>query len=98
MLMATEDLGPSQQLVRVRSWPVFPVQAIVLVCLLAALALGAAWDRVWFPSSLLALSALVVAVRAGWEAGTVSAVVERVLIQYSLSRRSCGGTTSRLCE
>jgi cellulose synthase/poly-beta-1,6-N-acetylglucosamine synthase-like glycosyltransferase len=90
MLMATEDFGPSQQLIRVRSWSVFPLQAIVLVCLLAALALGAAWDCAWFPSSLLALSALGVALRAGWEAGTVNSVAERVLIRNSLSRRGYG--------
>jgi hypothetical protein len=90
MLMATEDFGPSQQLIRVRFWSVFPLQAIVLVCLLAALALGAAWDCTWFPSSLLALSALGVALRAGWEAGTVNSVAERVLIRNSLSRRRYG--------
>jgi O-antigen biosynthesis protein len=88
MLMATEDLSPGRQLVRVRSWPVFPLQAIVLVCLLAALALGAAWDRAWFPSSFLALSALGLALRAGWEAGTVNSVIDRVLIRCSLSSRA----------
>jgi hypothetical protein len=77
MLMATEDLSPSRQLVRVRTWPVFPLQAMVLVCLFAALALGAAWDHAWFPSSLLALFAFGVVLRAGWEAGTVNSVVER---------------------
>jgi O-antigen biosynthesis protein len=88
MLMATEDLSPGRQLVRVRSWPVFPLQAIVLVCLLAALALGAAWDRAWFPSSFLALSALGLALRAGWEAGTVNSVIDRVLIRCSLSSKA----------
>src|SRR5262249_31284909 len=57
MLMATDDLGPSGQLLRVRSWPVFPLPAIVLVCLAAALALVAVWDGAWFPSVLLGLSA-----------------------------------------
>jgi hypothetical protein len=77
MLMAIEDLSPSRQLVRVQSWPIFPLQAIVAVGLLAALALGAAWDHAWLSSALLALSALGLALRAGWEAGTVSSLVER---------------------
>jgi len=83
MLMAIEDLGPRQQLVRVRFWPIFPLQAIVAVCLLAALAQGAALDRSWFPSALLALSALGITLRGGWEAGKVSSLVERVLSRYS---------------
>jgi len=84
VLMATEDFGPSRQLLRVRSWPVFPHPAIVFVCLVAALALVAAWDRAWFPSVLLALSAFGVALRAFWEAGTVSSLVERALTRCSL--------------
>jgi hypothetical protein len=78
-LMATEDLGTNEQLVRVRSWPVYRLPAVVLVCLFTALAFGAAWDRAWFPSSLLAFVAFATAFRAGWEAGTVTSLVKQVL-------------------
>jgi glycosyltransferase involved in cell wall biosynthesis len=90
MLMATEDFGPSRQVVRVRFWPVFPLQAIVTVCLLSVLAMGAAWDHAWFPSALLTLSALGITLRAGWEAGTVSLLVERALsIYFPAAPRPC---------
>jgi hypothetical protein len=85
LLMATEDLGPTHQLIRVRSWPTFPLQAISVVCLFIVLALGAALDRAWFPSSLLAFSGLGVGLRAVWEAGTVHSAIERVLRRYLLS-------------
>ncbi|MBV9491325.1 MAG: glycosyltransferase [Verrucomicrobia bacterium] len=79
ILMATEDLGSGGQLVRVRSWPVFPLPAMALVCLLAALAAGAAWDHAWFAMALLVVSGLGITLRAVWESGTVGSLVERAL-------------------
>ena len=79
ILVATEDLGSGGQLVRVRSWPVFPLPAMALVCLLAALAAGAAWDHAWFAMALLAVSGLGITLRAVWESGTVGSLVERAL-------------------
>ena len=77
--MAIEDLGSNRQLVRVRWFPVFPLQVILFVILFAALALGAAIDHSFIASALLATITLGVASRAGWEAGTVTAMIEDIL-------------------
>jgi hypothetical protein len=79
IIMAIEDIGLDQQLIRVRWWPVFPLQVILFVSLCAALALAAAIDHAAVASVLLASLALTVLVRAGWEAGTIGALIEELL-------------------
>ena len=85
LLMAIEDMGPERQLVRVRSWPTFPGQALALMCLPSALAVGAAFDRAWLACALLGLTSFAVAFRACKEAGVVAAVVQRVLTRHSFT-------------
>jgi GT2 family glycosyltransferase len=85
LLMAIEDLGPERQLVRVRSWPTFPGQAVALMCFPSALAVGAAFDRAWLACALLGITSFVVAFRACKEAGVVAAVVQGVLTRHSLT-------------
>jgi hypothetical protein len=79
IIMAIEDIGLDQQLIRVRWWPVFPLQVILFVSLGAALALAAAIDHAAVASVLLAFLALAVLVRAGWEAGIIGALIEELL-------------------
>ena len=79
IVMAIEDIGLDRQLIRVRWWPVFPLQVILFVSLFAALALGAAIDHAAVASALLGSLALGVLLRAGWEAGTIGALIEDLL-------------------
>ena len=79
IVMAIEDIGLDRQLIRVRWWPVFPLQVILLVSLFAALALGAAIDHASIASALLGCLALGILLRAGWEAGTIGALIEELL-------------------
>jgi hypothetical protein len=79
IIMAIEDLGSNRQLVRVRWWPAFPPHAILFASLFAVLALGAAIDHAAIASALLAFVTLGVFVRAGWEAGTIGALIEELL-------------------
>ena len=79
IIMAIEDIGLGRQLIRVRWWPVFPLQVILLASLFTALALGAAIDHASIASALLAFLALGILLRAGWEAGTIGALIEELL-------------------
>jgi O-antigen biosynthesis protein len=79
IIMAIEDIGSERQLIRVRWWPVFPLQLTLFVSLFAALALAAAIDHAAIASALLACLTLGVLLRACWEAGTVCAVIEELL-------------------
>jgi len=79
IIMAIEDFGLDRQLIRVRWWPVFPLQVILFVSLFAALALGAAIDHAAVASALLGSLALGVLLRAGWEAGTIGDLIEDLL-------------------
>ena len=79
IVMAIEDIGLDRQLIRVRWWPVFPLQVILFVSLFAALALGAAIDHAAVASALLGSLALGVLLRAGWEAGTIGDLIEDLL-------------------
>src|SRR6516165_1811622 len=78
IVMAIEDIGLDRQLIRVRWWPVFPLQVILFVSLFAALALGAAIDHAAVASALLGSLALGVLLRAGWEAGTIGDLIEEL--------------------
>ena len=79
IVMAIEDIGLDRQLIRVRWWPVFPLQVVLFAGLFAALALGAAIDHAAIASAFLASLALGVLLRAGWEAATVGALIEELL-------------------
>jgi O-antigen biosynthesis protein len=79
IIMAIEDIGLDQQLIRVRWWPVFPLQVVLFVSLCAVLALAAAIDHAAVASVLLAFLALAVLLRAGWEAGTIGVLIEELL-------------------
>jgi GT2 family glycosyltransferase len=79
IIMAIEDFGLDRQLIRVRWWPVFPLQVILFVSLFAALAMGAAIDHAAIASAFLASLALGALLRAGWEAGTIEALIEELL-------------------
>ena len=88
MLTAVEDIASGQQLVRVRVWPAFHCQAMIVMGLLTALALAAAGNGAWLASALVALPAAATGTRAAYEAGRVHTLVNRVLV--NLSFRSCG--------
>jgi len=91
IIMAIEDIGLDRQLIRVRWWPVFPLQVILFVSLFAALALGAAIDHAPIASALLACLTLGVLLRAGWEAGAIGALIEELLKRTIYRERSDPG-------
>jgi hypothetical protein len=79
ILTAVEDIAAGNQLVRVRSWPAWPYQLIIVVGLLIALALAAACDQAWLASILLGLPAIAILTRGCYEAGRVQSLVSHVL-------------------
>jgi O-antigen biosynthesis protein len=79
MLMAIEDVGLDRQLIRVRWWPVFRLHVVLFGGVFTALAVGAAIDHAAIPAALLASVTLAVLLRAGWEAGSIGALIEELL-------------------
>ena len=63
LLMTVEEHGSGRQLVRLRSWPVVPLRGPVLALGLSLPALAAACDRAWLAAAVLALGALLPALR-----------------------------------
>ena len=63
LLMTVEEHGSGRQLVRLRSWPVVPLRGPVLALGLSLPALAAACDRAWLAAAVLALGALLSALR-----------------------------------
>jgi GT2 family glycosyltransferase len=78
-LMALEEHGAGNQLVRVRSWPVCSAKALVLLLLFAILSIGAALGHAWTASLVLGGVALLLALRTLLECSAPLAAVLRVL-------------------
>ena len=85
ILMATEEHGAGQQLVRFRAWPRCLPGGLALTLLWAALAIGAAFDEAWAASILLGLATAALGLRTLRECATVTAAVVRVLEPHAAS-------------
>lgn len=79
ILMAIEEHGLGQQMVRFHVWPHCSPGGLVLTLLGGALAAGAALDGAWAAFALLGLVTAVVVVRAFQECGAAAAAVHRAL-------------------
>jgi GT2 family glycosyltransferase len=77
LIMAVEDHGAGNQLIRARWWPTVSAVTPVLTMAAAALAVAAGFDRAWPAAAVLGLAAASVALRAAWECGSAITVIER---------------------
>ena len=77
LIMAIEDHGAGNQLIRARWWPTVSAGTVGITVAAAALAVAAAFDHAWTAADVLALAAIVVAVRGAWQCGAAIAVMER---------------------
>ena len=79
VLMAVEDHGGGNQLVRLRWWPKLPRGAVILSVLFAALAGGAAAAHAWSAASILGAIVLGLASRMVLDCGAAGSAVVRAL-------------------
>lgn len=70
MILSTEDYAGGQQLVRVRSWPIYPLQAVILILFLGGLASWAGIEDAWAACVALGTVTGVLALRMFFEGGT----------------------------
>jgi hypothetical protein len=83
ILMAVEEHGAGQQLVRFRSWPRCTAGALLAIFLGAALTTGATLDHAWLAAAILGGVTVMLALRmyqqcAGATAATLHALQESV--------------------
>jgi GT2 family glycosyltransferase len=79
LIMAVEDHGAGNQLVRVRWWPSVSATVLALTVPASTLSLAAGLDRSWSAAALLGMAAAWVAVRAAWQCGAAVAAIERTV-------------------
>jgi GT2 family glycosyltransferase len=79
LVMAVEDHGAGNQLIRVRWWPTVSMTALTLAVGIAGLSAAAGLDRGWFAAALLGTAAAWVVLRAAHQCGAATAVVERTV-------------------
>lgn len=79
--MAIEEHGWGKQLVRLKLIPTWSPLGIGMVLFFAALAGGAATDRIWSVATGLGIVAAMFAVRSVWESGAAMAMVNHVMEQ-----------------
>jgi GT2 family glycosyltransferase/exo-beta-1,3-glucanase (GH17 family) len=83
LLMAVEEHGVGQQLVRFYSWPKCSPTVGISTLLFAAIALGAAIDHAWVVSTILGVIAMLLALRVFQECATGTACLRRALEQLA---------------
>jgi GT2 family glycosyltransferase len=84
LLMAVEEHGGGNQLVRIRVWPRYSVTGRVLVLLFVALALGAGLSQAWAASAILAVGAVLLAFWMLAEGATAVSTMIRALARDGL--------------
>jgi GT2 family glycosyltransferase len=76
MLLAVEEHGAGEQLVRLRVWPTCSLVGPVLTVMFGALSIGAAFDQAWVASMILGLMSFLPALRFFLEcAGAMAAAI-----------------------
>jgi hypothetical protein len=75
LMMAVEEHGQGKQLTRFRVYPHIHRVWIWLVCVLASLSIGAAYDSAWVAFALLATFSTVFVTRIFWECGKASSAL-----------------------
>jgi hypothetical protein len=87
MILATEEHGAGQQLVRLRAWPISSTGLLGLILILIGISVAAALDHAWIPSAALAAMALTVFVRIFHDCSTATAATIRALRQLGAEER-----------
>src|SRR5205814_6704787 len=77
LIMAIEDHGAGNQLIRAPWWPTVSAVTLVLTMAATALAVAAGFDRAWPAAAVLGIAAASLALRAAWHCGSAIAVIER---------------------
>ena len=79
LIMAVEDHGAGNQLIRVRWWPSVSAAALALTVGTAALSVTAGFDGGWSVAAILGTAAAWVVLRAVCQCGAAAAVIERAV-------------------
>jgi hypothetical protein len=79
LIMAVEDHGAGNQLIRVRWWPSVSTAALALTVGTAALSVTAGFDGGWSVAAILGTAAAWVVLRALCQCGAAVAVIERAV-------------------
>jgi len=85
LIMAVEDHGAGNQLIRARWWPTVSAVTLVLTMAATALAVAAGFDRAWPAAAVLGIAAASVALRAAWHCGSAIAVIERCVSDQAVT-------------
>jgi len=85
LIMAVEDHGAGNQLIRARWWPTMSAVTPVLTMAATALAVAAGFDRAWPAAAVLGIAAASVALRAAWHCGLAIAVIERCVSDQAVT-------------
>ena len=85
LIMAVEDHGAGNQLIRARWWPTMSAVTPVLTMAATALAVAAGFDRAWPAAAVLGIAAASVALRAAWHCGLAIAVLERCVSDQAVT-------------
>jgi hypothetical protein len=79
LVVAVEDHGAGNQLVRARWWPSVSMTALALIVCFAALSLAAELDGGWSVGAILGAAALWLALRTGRQCGAAAAAIDRIV-------------------
>jgi hypothetical protein len=79
MLMTIEEHGAGKQLVRLRTWPIESTGPLVVLSVLLACSLGAAFEHAWIASASFAATGLVLFLRMFQDCATATAAIARAL-------------------
>jgi O-antigen biosynthesis protein len=84
LIMAVEDHGAGNQLVRVRWWPSVSATVLALAVATTALSVSAGVDRAWAAAAILGIAAVCMIVPAAWQSGAAVAVLERAVCETTV--------------
>jgi GT2 family glycosyltransferase len=77
LMMAVEDHGAGNQLIRVRWWPTVSATALTLTTGIAALSAAAGIDGGWSAAAILGTAVAAIVLRTACQCGAATAVIER---------------------
>jgi O-antigen biosynthesis protein len=81
LIMAVEDHGAGNQLIRVRWWPSLSATALMPTAGMVALSIAAGFDGGWSVAAALGLAAACVVVRAACQCGAAVAAIEHTVAE-----------------
>ncbi|OLE64325.1 MAG: hypothetical protein AUI36_09260 [Cyanobacteria bacterium 13_1_40CM_2_61_4] len=82
LIMAVEDHGAGNQLIRVRWWPSVSATALALTLGTVALSIAAGFDRGWPAAAVLGIAGAWVIWRAVCQFGAAVAAIERTVSEH----------------